>query len=126
MSLLPLPPISACDAPLRSSRSPLVIQTVATLHQIYFAATAMLVSGNFDVQRILHHLDLLMKTGLPLLATLESVAEPESIPTEWLHDTAGKLSALLLELLEAEKLVEGECVLPLSIYPNSDFTTIII
>ncbi len=123
MSLLPLPPISAYDAPLaHSSRSPLVTQAVATLHQIYFAATSMLGSGNFDVQRVHHHLDLLIKTGLPLLATLEGVAGSEFIPTEWLHDTARKFSALLLELLEAEKLVEGKCVLP-HLFTDSGFTT---
>jgi len=49
-----------------------------------------------------------MKTGLPLLATLEEVARAEFIPMEWLRDTAGKFSALLLELLEAEKAVEGQ------------------
>jgi len=83
---------------------------------MYFTATSMLTSGTFELQRVRAHQDLLFKTGLPLLATLEEVAEAESIPTDWLHDMAEKFSALLLELLEAEKAVEGRCVPLLSTF----------
>ncbi len=108
MSLLPLRPIPAHSSHL--ARSPAVTRAVDTLRQMYFTATSMLASGNFELQRVRYHQELLIKTGLPLLATLEEVAGAESIPTEWLHDAAGKFSALLLELLEAEKAVEGRCV----------------
>ncbi len=114
MPLLPLPPFSANSAGI--SRLPDVTRAVGTLQQMYFTATSMLTSGTFELQRVRAHQDLLFKTGLPLLATLEEVAEAESIPTDWLHDMAEKFSALLLELLEAEKAVEGRCVPLLSTF----------
>jgi hypothetical protein len=109
MSLPPLPPISSDAAHL--ARSPDVTRAVASLQQMYFTASAMLMSGNFDLQRVRYHQDSLIKTGLPLLATLEEVAETEFIPIEWLRDTVGKFSALLLELLEAENVVDERCML---------------
>ena len=70
----------------------------------------MLVSREFELQRVQYHFDLLIKTGIPLLAALEEVAIAEMIPIEWIYITARKLSKLVVELLEAEKDVEGWCV----------------
>jgi hypothetical protein len=108
MSLLPLPSITPSGSHL--ARSPDVTRALDTLRQLYFTATSILKSGGFQRQRLRAHQDLLLQTRFPLLATLEEVAETESIPTEWLYDTAGKFSALLLELLEAERAVDGMCV----------------
>jgi len=84
------------------------------LNQLYFTATSMLGSREFELQRVQYHFDLLIKTGIPLLSALEEVSVAESIPMEWIHDTARKFSQLVVELLEAEKDVEGRYVTKIS------------
>jgi len=71
----------------------------------------MLASQDFELHRVRYHLDSLIKHGIPHLAALEEVTERQDIPARWLHDSANKFSALLIELLEAEKAVEGKCVI---------------
>jgi hypothetical protein len=54
-----------------------------------------------------YQLDSFIRNGIPLLEALEQVAIAEFIPLAWIHDTAQKFSKLIVELLEAEKDVEG-------------------
>ena len=70
----------------------------------------MLNSREFEVQRVQFQIDLLIKTGIPLLAALEEVAVAEFILMAWIHDTAQKMSTLVVELLEAETDVQEQCI----------------
>jgi hypothetical protein len=67
----------------------------------------MLASREFELQRVQYQLDSFIRSGFPLLEALEQVAVAEFIPLAWIHDTAQKFSKLIVELLEAEKDVEG-------------------
>jgi hypothetical protein len=78
----------------------------------------MLASREFESQRVQYHLNLLVKTGIPLLTALEEAAVAESIPMGWIHDTAQKLAQLLVELLEAGNDVEGRYVASWLKYSN--------
>jgi hypothetical protein len=87
------------------------LRSVNLTSQMYFTTTSMLTSREFELQRVQNHFDLLIKSGIPLLAALEKVAVAKLIPMEWIHNTAQKLSKLVVELLEAEKDFEGRCVM---------------
>ena len=114
-SLLPLPPVAAGEG---CSRLPRVMTSIDTLRQTYFTAKSMLASGDFELQRVCYHRDSLIRHSLPQLAALEEVAVDECIPIEWLHDSAQRFGALLLELLEAEKAIEGKCIILQFYYTN--------
>jgi hypothetical protein len=70
----------------------------------------MLVSSDFELQRVRFHQDLIIKQSIPSIAALEEVAGEEHIPQEWLHDSAQKFGSLLLELFEAETDIQGKYV----------------
>jgi len=99
-----LPPLSTHP---QHPRSPQILQSVHQLQDIYFMASSLLLSQELEANQIQYHINLLITAAFPLLASMEMSAQNESIPVDWIKQSALQFTTLFRQLLEAEKEAEG-------------------
>jgi hypothetical protein len=90
--------------------SPNIYHAFQILSDIYRTAKTVISQGNYDLHRIRFHGDSVANEAVPLLFTLEAVAQDEGLPMSWVHDTSQYYEELIVELAEAEKTALGMCV----------------
>lgn len=98
-----LPPLPARDEPWPSH----VYHAVNVIQDMFRVASDMLAQGNYDISRILYHSESFLSGAVPLLFSLEEVADEEGIPQAWLSECAEKFHRLLKKLCEAEQTAHG-------------------